>query len=61
MTGRFHDRCVSGLVSEASGSLEYIEVAHRMWRTRNYERVDKHFSWMTRFLVTMSVVIAETP
>jgi hypothetical protein len=44
MTGRFHDRCVSGLVSEASGSLEYIEVAHRMWRARNYERIDKHFS-----------------
>jgi hypothetical protein len=61
MTGRFHDRCVSGLVSEASGSLEYIEVAHRMWRTRNYERIDKHFSWMTRFLVAMSVVIAQTP
>lgn len=61
MTGRFHDRCVSGLVSEASGSLEYIEVTHRMWRTRNYERIDKHFSWMTRFLVAMSVVIAQTP
>jgi hypothetical protein len=61
MTGRFHDRCVSGLVSEASGSLEYIEVTHRMWRTRNYDRIDKHFSWMTRFLVAMSVVIAQTP
>lgn len=61
MTGRFHDRCVSGLVSEASGSLEYIEVTHRMWRARNYERIDKHFSWMTRFLVAMSVVIAQTP
>ena len=61
MTGRFHDRCVSGLVSEASGSLEYIEVTHRMWRGRNYERIDRHFSWMTRFLVAMSVVIAQTP
>ena len=61
MTGRFHDRCVSGLVSASSGSLEYVEVAHRMWRTRNYERIDRHFSWVTRFLVAMSVVIAETP
>lgn len=61
MTGRFHDRSVSGLVSEASRSPEYNEVAHRMWRTRNYQRIDKHFSWMTRFLVAMSVVIAQTP
>jgi hypothetical protein len=61
ITGRFHDRSVSGLVSEACGSPEYDEVAHRMWRTRNYERIDKHFSWMTRFLVAMSVVIAQTP
>jgi hypothetical protein len=61
MTGRFHDRSVSGLVGEASASPEYNEVAHRMWRTRNYERIDKHFSWITRFLVAMSVVIAQTP
>ncbi len=61
MTGRFHDRSVSGLVGEAFSSLEYNEVAHRMWRTRNYERIDKHFSWITRFLVAMSVVIAQTP
>ena len=61
MTGRFHDRSVSGLVSEVCGSPEYNEVAHRMWRTRNYERIDKHFSGMTRLLVAMSVVIAQTP
>jgi hypothetical protein len=61
MTGRFHDRSVSGLVGEVSGPCEYNEVAHRMWRTRNYDRIDKHFSWMTRFLVAMSVVIAQTP
>jgi len=61
MTGRFHDRSVSGLVGEVSGPPEYNEVAHRMWRTRNYERIDKHFSWMNRFLVAASVVIAQTP
>jgi len=61
MTGRFHDRSVSGLVSEVYGSPEYNEVAHRMWRNRNYERIEKHFSGMTRFLVKMSVVIAQTP
>jgi hypothetical protein len=61
MTGRFHDRSVASLIGETAGSPEYNEVAHRMWRTRNYERINTHFSWMTRFLVAMSVVIAQTP
>jgi hypothetical protein len=61
MTGRFHDRSVSGLAGEVSGLPEYNEVAHRMWRTRNYGRIDQHCSWMTRLLVTMSIVIAQTP
>ncbi|MGH2510550.1 MAG: hypothetical protein ACRDHZ_24510 [Ktedonobacteraceae bacterium] len=61
MTGRFHDRCVSGLVGEIVGDPEfYNEVAHRMWRTRNYRRLEKHYAWMVKFLVAMSVVIAHT-
>jgi len=60
MTGRFHDKNVSGLIQELLGLADYGEVAHRMWRARNYERIDKHFSWMTRFLVAMSVVMAQT-
>lgn len=58
MTGRFHDGGVSGLIGELVGSQDYNEVAQRMWRSRNYRRLEKHFSWMTRFLVAMSVVIA---
>jgi hypothetical protein len=57
MTGNFHDRSVSGLVAELTGSVEYIEVAQRMWRSRNYRRLDKHYSWMTDILVAASVVI----
>jgi len=57
-TGRPHDRNVSGLIGEVANSPDYNEVAHRMWRNRNYERLEKHFSWVTRFLVAMSVVIA---
>ncbi len=56
-TGRFHDRNVSGLVGEVIGSVGYDETAQRMWRSRNYMRLDKHFSWMTDFLAAMSVVI----
>lgn len=58
MTGNFHDRQVSGLVAELTGSAEYFEVAHRMWRSRNYRRLDKHYSWMADILVAASVVIS---
>ena len=60
MTSRFHDRSVSSLLGEVLGLDEYNEVAHRMWRGRNYARIEKHYSWMARFLVAMSVVIAHT-
>ena len=60
MTGRFHDRSVSGLVGEIISSPDYNEVAQRMWRVRNYDRLEKHFSWMTNLLVAMSEVIAHT-
>jgi len=58
MTGSFRDRNVSGLVGEVVGSVDYNEVAHRMWRSRNYERLEKHYSWMTDLLIAASVVIA---
>lgn len=60
MTGRFHDRSVSGLVGEIVGPSDYNEVAQRMWRARNYERMERHYSRMVEFLVAMSVVIAHT-
>jgi|SRR5580700_2122486 hypothetical protein len=61
MTGRFHDRSASVLIQELVGPTNYDEVAQRMWRARNYKRIDKHCSWMTRFLVATSVVVAQTP
>ena|ERR1700730_1895452 len=60
MTGEFRDRCVSGLVGEIAGSDRYTEDAHRMWRSRHYERLEKHYSWMVKLLVAMSVVMEHT-
>jgi hypothetical protein len=57
-TGRPHDRNISGLIAEIGKSVDYNEVAHRMWRNRNYDRLGKHFSKLIEFLVAMSVVIA---
>ncbi len=61
MTGRPHHRNVSNLIQEVLGLANYDDVAHRMWCNRNYRRIHKHFSWMTRILVVASVVVAETP
>jgi hypothetical protein len=61
MTGRPHHRNVSSLIQEVLGLTNYDDVAHRMWCNRNYKRIHKHFSWLTRILVVASVVVAETP
>jgi hypothetical protein len=60
MTGEFHDRCLSGLVGEAVGPIDYGETAQSMWRFRNYARLDGHHSGIVKFLVAMSVVMAHT-
>ena len=59
MTGSFHDRPVAALIGSATGSPEYTEVAQRMWRDRNYSRLESHFSWMAKFAVAMSVAISQ--
>lgn len=52
-TGRFCDRSASGLIGEIVGSPDYDEVALRMWRSRNYERMDKNFSSFPDLLLVM--------
>jgi hypothetical protein len=56
-TGRFHDRNLSGLIGALTQSLDFDEVAQRMWRSRNYKRLDKHFSWIAALLVAMSAAM----
>jgi len=52
-TGRFRDRNASALIGEIFELPAYDEVALRMWRSRNYERVDKHVSWIPDLLLDM--------
>lgn len=56
-TGRFHDRNVSGLIAEISGAVEYNEFAHRMWRSRNYDRLEKHLSGLVELLFAISAAM----
>lgn len=55
-TGRFRDRNVSGLIAEAIGPADYIEVAHRMWRSRNFERIGSHFSKLSELLSAIHIL-----
>jgi hypothetical protein len=54
-TGRFHDEEVSALIGNALGII-YDETAHRMWRKRNYERIDKTLTGIADMLTEFGVV-----
>jgi hypothetical protein len=58
-TGRFRDRNVSALIAVLTNSLDFDEVAQRMWRLRNYKRLHKNFSWIADLLVAVSVAMRE--
>jgi hypothetical protein len=60
-TGRFRDRNVSGLIAEAIGRADYNEVAHRMWRSRNFKRIRSHFQKPSELLAAIhALASAET-
>ena len=56
-TGKFHDSETSGLLADIVGPLDYNEVAQRMWRLRNYKRLDTHHSDLTEKALGMAAVI----
>jgi hypothetical protein len=57
-TGRPRDRNVSGLLGEIVGPADYNEVAHRMWRARNYKRLAQHLSIFPYLLLDLSFVVS---
>jgi hypothetical protein len=59
VTGAFHDRCVSALVGAETQPKGCDEVAQRMWRNRNYQRLHAHSSWVADLLYALGVVISE--
>ena len=52
-TGTFCDRNVSGLTGAIVDSPDHNEVAQRMWRYRNYNRLEKHLSSLPDLLLDM--------
>jgi hypothetical protein len=57
-TGRFRDRSVSALLGETHGPVSYDEVTHRMWRNRNYERLEHGLLMFSDLLLELSLVIS---
>lgn len=57
-TGRFRDRNVSALLGEILGPIDYDEVAHRMWRNRNYERLQQGLFIFSDPLLELSLVLS---
>jgi hypothetical protein len=41
VSGKFHDCEVSAMPGAALGNFEYDETAHRVWRIRNYDRLER--------------------
>ena len=60
VTNEFHDREVSALISAASGIEGYDETTHRVWRSRNYSKLDQEFSSLAELMCGIGLVIAET-
>lgn len=55
-TNSFHDANVSALIGVGLHIDSYDETAHRMWRHRNFERIDQHLSGLIEMLVGFGVV-----
>ncbi len=56
--GTFCDRNVSGLIGEIVGPADHNEVAQRMWRYRNYRRLNGKLQRFQELLFELSFVVA---
>jgi hypothetical protein len=57
-TGRFRDRNVSALLGETTRQPDYNEVAHRMWRHRNFARMKSHYSRLGELLLNIGRAVS---
>ena len=56
-TKRFHDKEVSSMIAGTLESYDYCEDTHKMWRARNYRRLEPHLFTVAKFLQAAHVVI----
>lgn len=58
VTGDWRDRNVSALLS--NGDDIRTEEAHRMWRNRNYDRLNQHFIGVTEIVHDFGILLSHT-
>jgi hypothetical protein len=59
-TGRFHDKTVSALVGVLADAPTLNETAYRMWRQRNYRRIEKRLGKTAEFLFDLACAIFQS-
>jgi hypothetical protein len=57
-TGEFHDSEVSALIGSVRDDDGYDATAHKMWRSRNYQLLDKRNSSLVEALIGIGIVVA---
>jgi hypothetical protein len=55
-TGGFNDASVAALIGSALSTGIYDETAHRMWRFRNYKRLEKEYGFLVHILAAIAEV-----
>jgi hypothetical protein len=58
-TGRWHDKEVSALV-QGDGTEIYDETAHRVWRNRNFSRLNRHYRTLSELLQEVGELVGAT-
>ena len=59
ITGKYHDREVSGALGAFLWNPDYDETAHRVWRIRTFPRLEKNISVLPTFLHAVNTVLQE--
>jgi hypothetical protein len=60
VTNRYHDREVSALTGAALRNSDYDETAHRVWRIRNYSRLEATCPFAPLALQAVNFVLSKT-
>jgi hypothetical protein len=58
-TGRWHDKEVSALL-QGDGAEVYDETAHRVWRNRNFSRLNRYYCVLSELLLGIGNVVAKS-
>ncbi len=56
-TGRFHDREVASLIGFALRNSDYDEASHKMWRNRNFDRLQRSHAKLPVYISAFEILL----